>query len=350
MKISGGKIDPFLKSPPKNLVAVLIYGHDQGLIKERERIIAQHYAQDLNDPFSVTALSGEAIAKDPPLLIDSAFAIPAMGGVRLVRVNQAGGACLNAFKTLLADPPEDSMTLVIGGEDLNTKSALVKLFEQTDHAAALGCYADTNQSLGQMAKDMFRQHEIDVDPAAMAFILEHLGADRLASRSEIDKLILLSGPQGKLGFEQVQHALGDGASVTVNDTIHAAASGDIKALSTALNRIKHDGVAGERLIRTAQIYFGKIFRINAEMESGLSREQAINSIKPPIFFSEKPVVERHLGKWTAGRCRRAIERLMLAEEQARGGISSDTAAAQALLALAMVASSGAASGRGASGR
>jgi DNA polymerase-3 subunit delta len=335
MKITGRDIDSFLAKPPPNLAAVLIYGHDQGLIKERSQIIAKHYVPDLNDPFSVINLSGDSIAKDTAALIDSAFAIPAMGGYRLVQVDQGESTCLDAMKTLLAKPPQQSLTIITGAEELNTKSALVKLFEQSDQAAAIGCYADTSQSLGKIAQDMFRQHQISVDAAAMDFIRTHLGADRMASRSEIDKLILLAGPEGSLSFNQVSEALGDGASVTVNDTVHAAASGDIKGLSTALNRIKHDAVPGERVIRSAQMYFHKIFRIAAEIEAGASREQAMNSTRPPIFFSEKPMVEKHLRSWTAPRSRRAIDRLMLAEKQSRQGISSDTAAAQALIALAL---------------
>ncbi|MCE2516379.1 MAG: DNA polymerase III subunit delta [Alphaproteobacteria bacterium] len=335
MKISGRGVDPFLANPPHDLTAVLIYGHDLGLIKERAATIARHFVPDLNDPFSVTSLSADAIVKDIALLVDSAAAMPAMGGHRLVRVDQAGGTCLNAMKALLASKPRESLTVVTGADDLNTKSALVKLFEQTDHAAAIGCYADTNQSLGQLAQDIFRAHQIKADATVMNHIIEHLGADRMASRSEIDKLVLLAGPEGTLTLEQTRHALGDGAGVTVNDTIYAAASGDMKALSTALNRVQHDAIPGERLLRSGQMYFQRLFRLAAVIESGTSRDQAISASRPPIFFSEKRMVEAHLRIWSSAKCRRAMDRLVDAEKQSRRGISSDTAAAQALMALAL---------------
>lgn len=337
MKISGRGVDPFLANPPRDLAAVLLYGHDLGLIKERGKQIATHFVPDLQDPFAVTSLDGDAVAKDTALLVDSAAAMPAMGGHRLVFVDQASGNCLNAMKALLANPPTESITILNGGDDLNTKAAIVKLFEQHEQAAAIGCYADTNQSLGQMAQDIFQQHQISVDRDVMRWIIDHLGADRMASRSEIDKLVLLAGPEGKLSLQQAQHALGDGAAVTVNDTIFAAAGGDLTGLSFSLTRIQHDAIPGERLLRSGQMYFQKLFRIAAAMENGSSRDQAMNSIRPPIFFSEKRMVETHLQYWSAPKCRRAIDRLVDAEKQSRRGISSDTAAAQALMALALVA-------------
>lgn len=335
MKISGRGIDPFLANPPQDISSILLYGHDRGMINERSRNLAERYVSDINDPFCVTSLDGDAIAKDPTLLIDSAGAMPPMGGIRLVRVDRISSNGLAACKNLLASPPPESIVILTGDDDLNTKSALVKLFEQTDHAAALGCYADNNQSLGHLAAELFRQYNIRADRDVLAYITAHLGADRMASRSEIDKLVILAGQDGHLTLDQVQHALGDGADVSVNDAIHAAASGNMSGLSTALARLEQNAIAGEQVLRSGQFYFQRLFRISAAMETGLPRDQAMNSVRPPVFFNEKRMVESHLQHWSAPRCRRAIDRLIEAEQQSRHGISSQTAAAQALTALAI---------------
>ena len=110
--------------------------------------LAERYVSDINDPFCVTSLDGDAIAKDPTLLIDSAGAMPPMGEYASLRVDRIASNGLAACKNLLVSPPPESIVILTGDDDLNTKSALVKLFEQTDHAAALGCYADNSQSLG----------------------------------------------------------------------------------------------------------------------------------------------------------------------------------------------------------
>ncbi len=337
MKISGRGVEPFLANPPTNLCAVLIYGHDRGMIKERAEIIARKFVPDLNDPFAVTSLSADDVAKDTALLVDSAAAMPAMGGYRLVRLDQTSANCLNALKYLLEQAPEQSLTVVTASEEINTKSAMVKLFEQADHAASIGCYADTNQSLAQLAQTAFKTHNISAERDALTFITEHLGNDRMASRSEIDKLVMMAGDGGHLSLEQVKHALGDGAGIDVNEAIHAAADGQMDKLSTALTRLQLEQIPGERLLRAAQGYFLKLYRITAAMDDGMNRDQAMGSIRPPIFFAEKRAVEAHLRLWSSTRCRKAIDRLADAEKQSRRGISADTAAAQAMIALALTA-------------
>lgn len=335
MKITGRGIEPFIANPPADLCAVLIYGHDRGLIKERAEAIARKFVPDLNDPFAVTTLSPDDVAKDTALLIDSAQAMPAMGGHRLVRLDQTGANCLNALKYLVEVSPQQSLTVVTAGDDINTKSAMVKLFETGNNTASIGCYADTDQSLAQIIKTDFNAHQITCGQDVMAWITQQLGGDRLASRSEIDKLVLMAGQGGHLNLDQVKHALGDGAAINVNEAIYAAADGKMGDLSTALTRIQAEQVPGERLLRSAQGYFLKLYRITAAMDDGMNRDQAMNAIKPPIFFSEKRMVENHIRLWSSTRCRKAIDRLADAEKQSRRGVSADTAAAQAMTALAL---------------
>lgn len=336
MKVTGRGIDGFLNSPPAEIAAILLYGHDSGMIRERAGRLAAHAVDDISDPFAVTRLDPETIAKDPALLPDSAGAMPPFGGKRLVLVNDAGSALLKACKTLIENPPAESLTIITADSEVNTRSALVKAFEASPRAAAIGCYADTGASLAAMARQVFDEAGIRVDRDAMQWITSHLGADRMASRSEIEKLVLLSGPGGSLDLAIVRDALGDGASITTSDIVHAAASGNRPGLSTALERALAEQITGENIIRAAMSYFHRLFRLAASIEEGMSREQAFKAIKPPVFFSEKDMIEAHLRDWNATRCQRALARLAEAELQSRKGIDGSITAAQALISLSLV--------------
>lgn len=336
MKVTGRGVDSFLNSPPPEIAAVLIYGHDTGLIRERADILSKHTVADINDPFAVTRLDADAVAKDPALLPDSAGAMPAFGGRRLVLVHHAGSALLKACKTLLENPPPESMTIITADSEVNTRSALVKAFEGSPRGAAIGCYADTGASLAALARQIFDENNISVDREAMQWLVSQLGADRMASRSEIDKLVLLAGAGGRLDLTMIREALGDGASIATTDIVHAAASGNRVQLSTALERAAADQISGENIIRAAMGYFHRLFQLSSGLEEGLSRDAAFKTVKPPVFFSEKPMVEDHLRYWNAGRCQRALSRLAEAERQSRRGVDASITAAQALISLSMV--------------
>ena len=337
MKVSGRGVDGFLADPPASVAAVLLHGHDRGLMQERARDLGLKAVPDLQDPFSVTRLDPDDIAKDPTILVDSAAAMPPTGGKRLVLVVDAGASILDACKNLLAAPPAESLTVVTANDSINTRSALVKLFEKEDAAAALGCYHDTEKSLASVAQASFKEAGIGIDREALEWVTGHLGSDRMASRMEIEKLVLLAGRDGRLDLETVRGALGDGAAASADDAIHAAASGNVAALGTALDRASDDGIDGERVLRIAIGYFNRLFRVGAAIEGGMGRDEAFRSLRPPVFFTEQRQIEQHLRRWSPKLCRRAIDRLAEAERQSRRGVPGSTAAAQALLSLASVA-------------
>jgi DNA polymerase III delta subunit len=73
------------------------------------------------------------------------------------------------------------------------------------------------------------------------------------------------------------------------------------------------------------------------MDTGMSAADAVSQHKPPIFFNEKPVISAQLNLWSNKRVMAALDRLGQAEKQSRSGIHSNTAVAQALLAVCQMA-------------
>ena len=64
MKFSASQADRFVRAPDPNIRAVLVYGPDAGLVRERAEAIARAVAPELSDPFRVTNLSARQLVDD----------------------------------------------------------------------------------------------------------------------------------------------------------------------------------------------------------------------------------------------------------------------------------------------
>jgi DNA polymerase-3 subunit delta len=62
VKLSGRKIQQFLESPAPAVRAVLLYGPDAGLVRERADGLVRGVAGDVGDPFRVAELSPDEVA------------------------------------------------------------------------------------------------------------------------------------------------------------------------------------------------------------------------------------------------------------------------------------------------
>src|SRR5271170_4774667 len=148
MIVKSSDAERYVSRPPEGLVAALIFGPDQGLVRERAEKLAKSVVPDLADPFRVADLDEALLSGDPARLADEAAALSMMGGRRVVRVRGGGNALGKLFEAFLESPIGDALVVVEAG-DLAKSSSLRSAFEGSDNAAAIACYADSGREIPQ---------------------------------------------------------------------------------------------------------------------------------------------------------------------------------------------------------
>jgi len=341
MKITGARIEAFLRKPDPVPRAILLFGPDEGLVRERAQRLAKLAVDDLNDPFRVVEISGPDLKDDPARLGDEALSLSFGGGRRLVWVRQASDSSVEACKTFLAlDTPCDAMVILTAG-DLNPRSKLRKLFETSKIAASIACYADDARSLPQVIRETLTRHNLTVDRDALLLLVQSLGSDRSVTRGELDKLALYMGDEKHVEETHVRACIGDSAATRVDEAIFAAAAGDPAKLETALTRLLADGVNPVQIIRAAQRHFQRLHLARGHMNDGLNPDQATKALRPPVMYMQVDAFRGQLGLWPQDKLARAFEILTQAETDCKTtGLPAQAITGRALLTLAQAAKSG----------
>ena len=99
--LKGRAIKSFLAARDKDIAAVLIYGPDSGLARERALLIAGRVVEDLKDPFNALELSDADLKEEPGRLADEIAALSFAGGERVIRLRTSGEGAVKAVQTLL---------------------------------------------------------------------------------------------------------------------------------------------------------------------------------------------------------------------------------------------------------
>ena len=128
MKLSPRAVDRFLREPDPAITAVLVFGPDAGLVRERAEALCRGVAGDVGDPFRIAELTPAALRESPTRLSDEAAALSLGGGRRVVRLRESSDALAGRFEALLEEGPSAALVVVEAG-DLPAKSALRRLFE-----------------------------------------------------------------------------------------------------------------------------------------------------------------------------------------------------------------------------
>ena len=335
MKLPAGRVEGFLRRPDPEIRAVLLYGPDTGLARERADNLARSICPDLRDPFRVADLVASVLAGDPARLADEAAQIGLMGGRRVVRVRDAGDAQASLFARFLADAVGGDTLVIAEAGDLPARSALRRAFDEAPRAAAIGCYPDNARDLAQVIRDAFAAHNIGASRDTTDFLVAHLGEDRLLTRAELEKLTLYAGDGGHIGLDEARAVIADSAALSLDDALLAAAEGDAAALDRALARVFQEGESPVTVIRALLRHLQRLHLLTARVASGASIEEAIRAARPPIFFKDQDSYRRQLQRWSTARLRRALERVAEAEFRMKlTGLPAETICREAMFALA----------------
>lgn len=328
--LRAGDIDRFLKEPDPKKPVVLVYGPDSGLVSERAGMVVRKMAGENADPFSLVQLDGDIVAGDPGKLIDEAQTIGLFGNHRVIRVRAGAKNFASAVEALLAKPPQ--ATVVIEAGDLRPTSPLRSICEKSQAAAVIPCYVDTDRDLARLISDS----NLSFGPGAREELVALLGADRLSTRAELEKLALYAqGNNGKVTVEDVRAVIADASALALDDVLDSAATGDAEAALVALNKAYAAGTQPAAILNAAIRHVTQLHRLKLAVDAGDSPARVVEYARPPVFFRRRPHFERALNRYGSELLAREIVALSDASLAARKDAAlAATIAERAILRLA----------------
>jgi len=317
--------------------AALFYGPDAGLVRERAEAIARSVCPDLGDPFRVADLSTAVLTADPARLADEAAQLSLTDGRRVVRVRGVGDTLGKLFAEFLEKGPADAFVIIEAG-DLPSRSALRRAFEAARHGAAIGCYPDTPRDLAVVIRETLTEHQITASRDATLFLVEHLGGDRLLTRSELEKLALYAGDGGRVDLEDARLSVSDTAGLEIDDAVMAAAEGDAVTLERVLGRVFQEGESPISVLRALLRHLHRLHLLVTRLSAGANLEVVLRTARPPIFFKQQDSFRRQLTLWTEAQLRPQLNRIAAAELNTKTtGFPAETICREAMLRVAQAA-------------
>ena len=334
MKLSAGRIEGFLADPDPAVTAVLIFGRDHGLVRERAERLTRAVLGAEADPFSIAELSAASLKDDPARLLDEAAALSFTGGRRVVRLGEATDSATGTIEALLSSGTVEAQVVIEAG-DLGPRSTLRRLCEGAPNAVALPCYADEGTGLEAVIRESLACHDLRATPDAMAYLAANLGADRMVTRSELDKLALYSANAREVTLDDVVASVGDNTVMTLEDLAFAASGGDPAGLARSLERSFEEGVSPVAALRAVMRHLQRLHLASGLIAAGRSTEDAIKSLRPPVFFKRDADVRAQLRIWSTEALTNGLSMLTEAEIQCKTtGMPESVIASQALMRLA----------------
>lgn len=318
MKIAPKLIESFIKRPSPETMAVLLYGPDEGLVRERMNVLTGTIVKDIHDPFNVAEFPGSQLSENPARLMDEAMAMSMLGGRRVVRIHAAEDGVSSIIKGVLAELKPADAFIVIGAGSLSPRSSLRLLFENAENAAAVPCYVEDERDIGRVIADALKSAGFTISSEALVYMAGQVVGDRAIVRSEVEKLITYIGAtQKSIALEDVIACTGDSAALSLDDLAKNVASGQFAEADRILRHVMSEGIPAITALRSLQNYFMKLHITKSRIEKGESKDEALRKLRPPLFFKVKPAFEFQLSGWSLTQMENALALLSSVEAKCK---------------------------------
>jgi DNA polymerase-3 subunit delta len=342
VKISPRQADAFVAAPDAAVRAVLIYGADRGMVRERAVKLGRTVVEDLADPFRVAELDAGALAKEPARLFDEAAAIALSGGRRVVSVRDATDRLAGVFDDFLGTPVGDALVVVEAGE-LSATSKLRKSFEKSPQGAAIACYRDEGRDLMRVIGDELGALGLSADRDALGLMASYLGGDRLLTRSELGKLAVYMGDGRDVTVGDVETVLADGSFLSHERISQAVLGGRVGDLERALDRALAERENPVAIMGSVRREIQRLELFLGLLAAGGSPDSALRQMRldPRRQFRIVEPLRAAGNVWRRKQAKEALSRLLEADLLAKSsGYPAETVCRQTLLAIAARAGRG----------
>jgi len=320
----------FLSALDRVPAAVLFYGSDSGLVSERAAELAKRLAERETPPGEIIRLDDASLEADPGRIFVELETAPMFGGRKILRAT-AGRRVTAAQLAPLIKGGDLPGSLIVEAGNLRPDDALRALFEKSPAAAAVACFPDEARDLDAVMREVFAPGKTGITPDAKRLLLARLGADRVLSRAEIEKLALYAHGKSMVEESDVEAIVGDAAELALDRIVMAAASARKAAALVEFDRSIAAGEGPQSVIAALQRHFLRLHRMRGMLDAGRSMEDVIRSLRPPPHFKQRDALEQQSRTWTRPKLNRALAQIADAAKAARLNPALESTLAENLL-------------------
>lgn len=336
MKLAGAAARRFVERPDPNIRAALFFGPNRSLVAESCARLARYALKGSDDPFATTRLVEDDIKKDKARLSDALSSQSLLGGPTIVwaRIEgeSANDSILFALKEIETGAPGGY--LILEGGELSASGKLAKAFETARHAIVAACYEESDGERAAFARDLLKELNVSLGRDAGEALLSLLPSDRGLARKEIEKLAAYAfSATAPLTAAEIETLIADEGDEALDQAGLAALAGNSGAAIETLSRI--EGLSGVQAIKALERRLLRLLDARARMDGGMSAQDAMGKLRPPVFWKEKDSFAAQLRNWTSRKLLDALDFCWDAEiKSKRAGAPQDLLAADAHRAVA----------------
>ena len=281
----------------KDIKSILIYGENIGLKKNFKELIKNN-----NNKTAFISFSQDEILTNANKLFRELDNSSLFDDNKIVFLENCNDKILKVLEKYFESG--FNFQTIIFSDILDKKSKLRKYYEKSETYGSIACYSDNKITMQKIITEKLKTFK-GLNSININLIIEASNLDRSKLENEIEKIDTFF-----LDKNIETEKLSDLLNLATNDDFSKLKDEAIKGNKNETNKLLNNTT----IDADKSIYYLAVLnqRLNKLLEINNSRissnvEELINSIKPPVFWKEKPILIDQIKKWSSKKIIKALK-------------------------------------------
>ena len=276
---------------------VLIYGENLSLIDDlKNEIKSSHKNFEINSYFQ------EDVIKDQENFFQNILNLSLFEKDKVFFINNATDKILPLVKEI--ENKIDKQKIFLFSELLDKKSKIRNYFEKSKNTGIVPCYIDNEITLKKIITEKLK-HFKNLNTANINIILENSSLSRMKLKNELEKILVYFNNK-ELQRDKLESLLNLRENENFNDLKDEAIMGNVDKTNELINDTVLEPEKNILYINIINQRFNKILEALYKSEDN-NLEKAIDSLKPPVFWKDKPKFLIQAQKWNLEKIREVLK-------------------------------------------
>ena len=280
----------------KNLI--LFYGENLGLKNDFKKKIKSN-----NKKIKIINFTQEEILKNENFFFSEILNISLFEEEKIFFINYANDKIMPIIEEIEKKAAAEKVYLF--SDILEKKSKLRNFFEKKNICIAVPCYADNEISIKKIILKNLKGFE-GLSAENINLIVNNCNLDRIKLNNELEKIFSYFTNK-KINNKELEKIL----DIRINDNFNLLKDAALNGNKIETNKLLSDTIidADKNVFYLALINqrLNKIAE-TAQLSKTTNLEDAINRIKPPIFWKDKPNFKEQVNKWNKGKIKLILKK------------------------------------------
>ena len=196
--------------------------------------------------------------------------------------------------------------IILSANILEKKSKLRNFFEKEKNLVCIPFYADTNQTLSNLANNFFKEKKIPISQQTINLLVERCKGDRENLNNELKKIDSFTEYNKKINIEDILKLSNLAENYDTSELTDSCLAKNIKKTVNILNENNYSNDDCMLIIRTLLNKSKRLLKLQEEVKINKSIEEAIKNFKPPIFWKDKEIIKQQLTHWPLDKINKMI--------------------------------------------